>query len=238
MCEPISITAAVLSAAGAAAQMYGQSQAKRAMNNANEAELLRQKGFTNESLAKFDSSLKYNQGADQQVREKDASNALNNQFQQTIEQTLMPAAGAGMASDSAPKAIADSYREAMDGAKTRLQSQLAAKAALGGFGTMLNNTQIQNANVANAQNMLGGFMRGSSAVLPLELQKASHAGDRMNNLGMALQALGSLAGMYGSATMASNATKSLGAMNANRSAMGLESMTRLFPKGTVGPGTF
>jgi hypothetical protein len=196
------IAAAVLSAAGAAAQMRGQSMAKKAMNNANENELNRQKGFTNESLAQFDNSLKYNQGVDQQARERDASNALNNQYQQTIEQTLSPASGAGMSSDAAPKAIADSYREAMEGAKKGLQSQLAAKAALGGFGTMLGNTQIQNANVANTQNMLGGFMKGSSAVLPLELQHASHAGDGMNNLGMALQVAGALTGMYGSAAAA------------------------------------
>ena len=81
MCEPITIASIALTAAGAAAQMQGQRQARKAMGAANEAESLRQKKYTDESLSQFDQSLKYNSAQDQQQREQDAAGHLNDQFQ-------------------------------------------------------------------------------------------------------------------------------------------------------------
>jgi hypothetical protein len=201
MCEPVSLTIASLAlvGAGTAMQMQGEAKAKKAMNEANQLELTRQKGYRDESFGHFDKSLEYNQGETQQHREKKNTDDLNSQFQAAADSVFSGASANGnnpMSNVSeAPKAIGDIYKKSMDEARGSIQNMLTAKAALGGFSKMLGATSIQNQNITNAQTPLGNFMRGSAGVLPLELQAASHKGDSAKNMGAILSALGSIAGM-------------------------------------------
>lgn len=189
-------------------QMQGAAKAQKAQNEANQLELNRQKGYQEQSFNLFDKSLDYNQGDTQQGREAKESADLNSKFQQAADNVFSGAGVNGNHPNSlvaeAPSAIGDVYKKSMDEARGSIQNMLTAKAALGGFNRMLGNTSIQNQNITNAQTPIGGFMRGSMGVLPLELQKASHAGDSAKNLGTIISLLGSAAGM-GATAMAAGA---------------------------------
>lgn len=189
-------------------QMQGAAKAQRAQNEVNQLELNRQKGYQDQSFNLFDKSLDYNQGESQKDKEAKASNDLNSQFQQAADNVFGKAGISGSAPNSAaneaPKAIGDVYKKSMDEARGSIQNMLTAKAALGGFNRMLGNTSLQNQNITNEQTPIGGYMRGSMGVLPLELQKASHAGDSAKSLGTILSLLGSAVGM-GATGMAAGA---------------------------------
>jgi hypothetical protein len=189
-------------------QMQGAAKAQRAQNETNQLELNRQKGYQEQSFNLFDKSLDYNQGDTQQGKEAKQSADLNSKFQQAADNVFSGAGVNGNNPNSlvaeAPSAIGDVYKKSMDEARGSIQNMLTAKAALGGFNRMLGNTSLQNQNITNEQTPIGGYMRGSMGVLPLELQKASHAGDSAKNLGTILSLLGSAVGM-GATGMAAGA---------------------------------
>jgi hypothetical protein len=197
-------------AGGAAAQAYGAEKARKAQDEAISAENQRQKKYSDQSMSEFDKSLEYNQGESQQQRENRAAQNLDLQYQNAIAGALTPASGTGVSSSSSPKIIADTYSAAMQEAKNRLSKQMSAKASLGGFGDMLSRTRINNSRISDTQNMIGGLMRGSSAILPLELQKASHKGDAYKNVGALLSLAGNAGAMYGIGS-AANAAGASGA---------------------------
>jgi hypothetical protein len=187
-------------------QMQGAAKAERAQNETNQLELNRQKGYQEQSFNLFDKSLDYNQGDTQQGREAKQSADLNSKFQEAADNVFSGAGVNGNSPNSlvaeAPSAIGDVYKKSMDEARGSIQNMLTAKAALGGFNRMLGNTSLQNQNITNEQTPIGGYMRGSMGVLPLELQKASHAGDSAKNMGTIIALLGSAAGMGASAMAA------------------------------------
>jgi len=201
MCDPVSLTIAsvALIGSGTAMQMQGAEKAKKAQDSANLAELQRQKGYREKSFGLFDQSLGYNQGDAQIAREAKESSDLNSIFQQAADNVFSSASPSGTNPMSgvseAPKAIGDIYKKSMNEARGSIQNALTARAALGGFSKMLGNTSIQNQQISNAQNPLGNFMRGSAGILPMELQAASHAGDKLANIGAVLSALGTVAGL-------------------------------------------
>ncbi len=201
MCDPVSLTIAsvALMGTGTALQMQGAAKAKKAQDQANVAELYRQKKYQQESFNLFDKSLGYNQGDAQIDRENKASGELNSQFQEGADKVFADASAFGARPNSAvseaPKLIGDVYKKSMDEARGSIQNMLTAKAALSGFGNMTRATSIQNQDITNQQTPIGGYMRGSAGVLPLEIQKASRAGDSAKNLGTIISLLGTAAGM-------------------------------------------
>ncbi len=225
MCDPTSITALALAAAGTYASYEGAQQTKHATEDTQEAEATRQKGYADKSRALFDQSLNYNQADAQQGREQSASDKLNALYQDSVDNTLgqMAPMGANVeqsASDT-PKIIADNFKNAIDLGKSRASAQLRGKAALGGFDDMLAHTKIQDANIANEQGIFGNFMRGSANVVPIELQAASHAGDSAKNWGAALSAASSIVGGIGTAAaLKAGAGTAAGATAAESAAAG------------------
>lgn len=201
MCDPVTltITSIALVGAGTAMQMQGEKKAQKAIDSANAAELLRQRKYQDESFGLFDKSLAYNEGGSQQDREAKNSSDLNLKFQEAADLVFSGASPFGnnaMESvQDAPKAIGDVYKKSMSDARGSIQNMLTAKAALGGFTKMLGDTSIQNQGIVNQQTPIGGYMRGSAGVLPLELQVASRAGDKYKNIGTLMSALGTVAGM-------------------------------------------
>lgn len=201
MCDPVTltITSVALIGAGTAMQMQGAKRAEKAMNNTHLAELSRQKGYRDESFGLFDKSLQYNQGESQQEREAKNSQDLNSKFQEVADYVFAGASPFGndpmQSVQDAPKAIGEVYKKSMNEARGSVQNMLTAKAALGGFTKMLGDTSLQNQQITNSQTPLGGYMRGSASILPMELQVASRAGDKHKSIGSLLSALGTVAGM-------------------------------------------
>jgi hypothetical protein len=201
MCDPVTltITSVALIGAGTAMQMQGAKRAEKAMNNTHLAELSRQKGYRDESFGLFDKSLQYNQGDSQQEREAKNSQDLNTKFQDAADSVFAGASPFGndpmQSVQDAPRAIGEVYKKSMNEARGSVQNMLTARAALGGFTKMLGDTSLQNQQITNSQTPLGGYMRGSASILPMELQVASKAGDKHKAIGSLLSALGTVAGM-------------------------------------------
>jgi hypothetical protein len=189
------IAALAASAAGSYFQGEGAKKSQQAVNDANEQERMRQKELQDRSMQLFNSSFEYNDPNAQMQREKEAQNKYNNLFQQSSNETLdsiLQGQNSMDSSANSPRAIGEAYKAALSKGKARLQSQLGAKATLAGLGDVLSQSAIQNQRTLNAQTTLGGFMRGSSAILPMELQNASHAGDNLSGIGSTLSSLGGL----------------------------------------------
>lgn len=196
------LLAAAATAAGSYAQAEGAKKAQDATNAANDAERIRQKQLQDRSMQLFNNSFEYNDPTAQMQREKEAQNKYNNLFQQSANETLdsvLQGENATNNSANSPRAIGEAYKSALSKGKARLQSQLQAKAALAGLGDVLSRSAIQNQQTLNQQATLGGFMKGSSAVLPMELANAGHAGDTWTGIGSALSSLGTLSGVGASA---------------------------------------
>jgi hypothetical protein len=70
-----------------------------------------------------------------------------------------------------------------------------AKADLLSFNDITFQNAINNIRAGQQLNTVGNFMRGSSNVLPIELEAASRKGDNLKTLGTALSTAGTVVGM-------------------------------------------
>lgn len=236
MCDPVTASI-VATVAGSAAQAAGQAKARRAMEGAQQAELTRQKGFQDQSNAAFSESLSH---ADPQAQEgakakaegerKAAYESANAQARAPIEAT-----GRNLAGDQTANKVLSSEQGARSAqAQGYAGQQGNAKAALRGFNDIQLGNALYNSRQMQNQGQIGNFMQGSAAVLPYEVQAASHKGDSLKSIGDLLSAAGAIggigagAGWWGGADAASGAG-ALGAAGSDASnvAMGLGTNTDL-----------
>jgi len=200
MCEPITTFVAAnavpislgLTAAGTAAQIAGQNQAKKAMNNAYAMESQRQKGYQGEQQKVFDDSLA-GQGADTQKQalanaEKDRQGAAVAAQKEAPVVNIAPAGGVS-------KVVADETAATTHVGNVEAKREAAAKALLSAFGDVQINNALQNTRARQNVGMLSDFSRGSSGVNGYEMDVASHKGDGTKKLGDILTAAGFVTGM-------------------------------------------
>lgn len=197
MCEPISASLA-LAAAGTAAQAAGQRKAQKAMSGAREAERIRQKGYQESSNAVLDKSMA---GADKGAQDsteaealasrKAASDAAVADVRRPIEAT-----GANLAGDQTAAAVIDAEMARKGAAALGYAGQQGdAKAKLLSFQDLNFANAINNARSAQEQARIANFAKGSSDVLPIELEAASRKGQGLQTLGSALSAAGMVTGL-------------------------------------------
>ena len=197
MCDPISASLA-LAAAGTAAQAAGQRKAQKAMDGAREAERIRQKGYQDQSNAVLENSMA---GADKGAQDsveakaladrKAASDAAVAEVRQPVEAT-----GANLAGDQTANAVIDAERSAQ-GAKALgfAGQQGGAKAKLLSVNDLNFSNAIANARALQEQGRIANFAKGSSDVLPIELEAASRRGQGLQTLGSLLSAGGTIVGL-------------------------------------------
>ena len=207
MCNPFAIAAVV---AGSAMQANAQHQRQKNMQNAaddaREAELFRQEGLSKEREQALDPAMQNANRATQDAALEDA--AAKRQAAYSGDTTLPGDAGtAGYQAPSAgatygqPKIVQEETDKQRAKGDADVRSIGDARARLASYGDVGLGNQILNQNAGNNINMLGGFSRMSSALLPGEVQNAmaKHAGDRKNEelLGSALVMAGSVGGGMG-----------------------------------------
>jgi hypothetical protein len=197
MCNPVAIGLA-LTAAGTAAQAQGQRRAQKAMTGAREAERIRQKGYQSESDAILAKSMDNADKTNQDQQEAKALSERQVAAEKATSEVRAPveATGENLAGDQTANAVINT-EQANQAAKSLgyAGQQGGAKAKLLSFNDLNFNNAIANARAAQDHSRIAGFAKGSSDVLPVELEYASHKGDGLKTLGSALQIAGTIAGI-------------------------------------------
>lgn len=202
MCNPLAIG---LMVAGTALQVNAQSRRQAAMKNAAEdaqnAEILRQQGLSKEREEQLNPAMNNATRASQDAALADA--AAKREAAYADSTTLSGDPGtAGYQAPSAgasygqPRIIQEEADKQRGKANADVRNIGDARARLQSYGDVGLGNQILNQNAAGNINMLGGFSRMSSALLPGEVQAAmaSKAGTGRNQ-----ELLGSALQMYGGA---------------------------------------
>lgn len=202
MCNPLAIG---LMVAGTALQVNAQHRRQAAMKNAAEeaqnAEILRQQGLSKERENELNPALENSTRASQDAALADAAAKRQAAY---ADATTLPGdvgtpdyqAPSDAASAGQPKIIQEEADKQRNRANADVRTIGDARARLQSYGDVGLGNQILNQNAAGKINMLGGFSRMSSALLPGEVQAAmadkagKYRGQEL--LGTALQ-------MYGSA---------------------------------------
>lgn len=192
MCTPLAVVALAATAAGTYAQYRGQKQANKAMNAAQAAESMRQKGLRGEADALFNESLG-KQTADAQ-KDRLADKQAEREAAATSAQTEAPVATVPV-QGGAPTVVADETAARVNQGNFEAKRAAMLAAQLEGYGDLNLTNALLNTRYGQGQANIANFMQGSANVLPLEMKAASHRGDKMKAIGSGLQAIGSLAGM-------------------------------------------
>ena len=196
MCNPL---AAVALAAGVGSSLYGSKLQQDAYNKVDAAqadairksnaaalalqgaERARQQGFTQQSTAAFNDSLKNNSADSQAAQEATIREGLANQYGATADKAAdysnIPGISTPAASGDENKVVADSYKRAFGNVKNFLGQQAGSKAALDAYGNLSQQQNTANARQLQNQGILGNFMQGSSNVLANELAANKEASD-------------------------------------------------------------
>jgi len=222
MCDPLTIGGIVLTGASAAASNAAQSQVSRARDDAMAAERIRQGELDREAAAH--NVVAQDQYQDFSGKQGDRAKTLADFF--TAQEAApidksgpaaLPASGSNITVQAEDKARGE--------AKAFTDKTGTALGKLRSFGDLMGELGRGTAREAGYIGQIGGFKKGSSAVLPYELEAANSKGGGMKMLGDILGGLGKIgigAGLSGSSLFggaASNPVSSFGA-GATRAAGG------------------
>lgn len=195
MCDPLTIGSAALSAGSMAANNSAQNRVAKARRNAMEAERARQQAYEAEAGALNEQS----QGRYKGFQNKQAAKTAQLADFFTSQNQGLPAGSEanGAPAEIMPSAgtnniVAQEVAKQKGKAKTFSDQQGRALANMRGFGDLLADNSRLQARDASQIGQIGGFMRGSSAVLPFELEHANARGAGMQTLGSILGAAGQL----------------------------------------------
>jgi hypothetical protein len=197
MCYPVAIALA-LTAAGSAAQAAGARRAAKAMAGARTAESIRQKGFQDQATQVNDQSLSKSGRASTDADMKAAKDARAADAAAATAEVRAPieATGQNLAGDQTGNQVMMTEGDAQAARNLGYAGQQgAAKANLLSFNDVTFQNAINNMRSGQQLNTLSNFMRGSSNVLPIELEAASRRGDNLKTLGTVLSTAGSVVGM-------------------------------------------
>jgi hypothetical protein len=197
MCNP-AIFALALTAAGSAAQAAGARKAAKAMEGARIAESIRQKGFqsqadsiNSESLSKSGRDMTDKGMAESAAARSAASDAAVADVRRPVEAT-----GSNLAGDQTANQVMATEGDLAAAKNLNYATQQGrAKANMLSFNDVTFQNAINNIRSGQQLNTVGNFMRGSSNVLPIELEAASRQGDSLKTLGTTLSTAGSVVGM-------------------------------------------
>ncbi|CAB4138855.1 hypothetical protein UFOVP341_38 [uncultured Caudovirales phage] len=206
MCD-LATASLIATGLGTAAQAKAASQTRKAMNNVQAAESLRQKKMREEANAMFNESLG-SEGQANTIKAEDKAIA-DRQAAAAAAQGTGSAADIGSSYDNKSQVVADESRVRGSAGKAASGMEAAAKAKLAGFGDAAQLNAIKNARMRLGQGIIAGNMAGSAAASGAELDFASHAGDNMKNIGSALSTIGTLTGMAAGAGVGSTTAEEL-----------------------------
>lgn len=198
MCDPITIAGIALTLGSTAANYVANQQVQAARDDALKAERIRQGMLDQEAAALNEVS-------------RDRFNNFEGQQDQTSAQlgdyiasqtAQLPTAAAALPTSSSEIIVNDENAKRAD-ARAFTDQSGAALGELRSFGDLLGGISLGQARDAGQIATIGGFKRGSSGVLPYELDEAGKSGNGMLLLADVLAGLGSVgtsAGLSGAKT--------------------------------------
>ena len=197
MCDPLTISGIALTVGSTALNSMAQSKVQRARDDALAAERIRQTGFDQEAQAlNLQSQDRYQDVQGQQEQRSDklgdyftdqqiTQGTANAQAAQEMANSTLPASGSNITVSNEAKKRAE--------ARAFTDAQGSALGELRSFGDLLGEIGRGQSRDASQIGQIGGFKRGSSGVLPYELDAASSAGDSLKGFGDLLALGGSVA---------------------------------------------
>lgn len=214
MCDPLTIAGVVLTGASAAANSAAQSSVQKARDDAMSAERIRQKGYDQQA----DATNAHAQGQyeDFQPKQDERATKLGDYFKSQNAQPVTDAGPVAMPASSSNVTNIATEKASTD-AKAFTDKQGASLGQLRSFGDLLGEYGRGTARDAITVGQIGGFKKGSSAVLPYELEAANGKGAGMKTFGDILGGLGKIgvsAGLSGATPFGIGAASSGNVANA------------------------
>lgn len=189
MCDPITIAGIALTAGSAVANSVAAGQDARARDSVLLAERLRQKALDQESFAINDASQ--DRFVDFAPQQEAKAQQLGDYLGATVAPDANTAAGSIMPSSESGIVNQDRSRQLAD-AQGFVDQQAGALGNLRSFGDLLGEKSLMQARDAGLISQIGGFKRGSSNIVPFELDEAMKAGDGTRMLADILGGLGQI----------------------------------------------
>lgn len=216
MCDPLTIAGAAMTGGSILANMQANSAVAKKRDQTMAAETERQRGYSQEAAAINDTS----QGRYKDFSSKQSDKSKNIGDYLAAQSKALPQDAPTDAAPASTNVLVQNEREKQLGKTADFGAQQnAALANMRSFGDMLGGISRDQATDAANLGTLGGFMRGSNAVLPMELEAANSAGGGWKTAGTALGLGGSIAtsaglgggwdklsGMFGGAPEVTNQT--------------------------------
>lgn len=195
MCNPVILAGIGLSIGSAVANSVAISKANKARDDVLAAERIRQRQYDAEAggVNQHSLGLYKDVGAQQAAK----SSQLAAYFGANSDPGAANTAAASVMPTSTSNVTTSEAAKQSSLANAFVGQQAGALADLRSFGEMLGDNSRSQARDASLIGQIGGFKKGSSAVVPYELDHASHAGDGWKTAGDILGGLGSLTSMYG-----------------------------------------
>lgn len=191
--------AAIGTVAGTALSIAGNVKSQNAMNAARASETNQQAQLQKQSNAIFRNSLAQStpNTAQQQMQAGQAArtNAWQNlQDATTPTASALPATSGTATSGAGTSSTGAAGQRATSAGNTWNALNAKSAATEGSYGDWQNQQAIKNANAAQQLGVQNNFSQGDAALLPTELEVASHKGDALSGWGSIVSSLGSLAG--------------------------------------------
>lgn len=177
MCDPLTIAGIALTAGSTVANSVAQGQVARARNGALAAERIRQQGYDRETDALNTQSQDRYQDFDgqQDQRGQELGDYFSGQQIEGGDANATAAQEQAVAPTSSNITMREEQKQR--GAATDFTNEQGKRLGdLRSFGDLLGGIGRLQARDASQIGQIGGFKRGSSAVLPYELEAANSAG--------------------------------------------------------------
>lgn len=234
MCDPMTIGAGIALLAGTAAQQYGQDKSERAVVNMRRAEDARQEGYRGEAEAGLRKNMAatsreaIDSGMASSVKSREAAyRAANAQAPHATTQVASGSLGGN-------KVVSDSLAQMLDEVGRRVAQQGNARARLGSFGDAMFDASILTGRGRQQIGQAGNFAAGSLKPLGMEMEAASHKGDKARALGTLLTTVGTA--MLGAGGAAAGAGAGTGVVTNASAGMMAQPFMQTLPASTFGAG--
>lgn len=198
MCNPMMAAGGVASAGSALMNMMGAQAQEGARNAATVQEQRRQRQMQQDSGNLFNVTLSKAEAPTQIAAQGEAADVRASKDAATLDANRGVYGTGGAALDGESKS---SIARALSSALTRGKQQAKANAAVNGVGDQTAKMGIELGRAGQWQNIFGGNMRQSAALLPGELENANGAGSTERGIGQVLGAVGQ--GMGGAGMLSS-----------------------------------
>lgn len=188
MCDPVTIAGIALSAGSTLVNSMAQSKVQNARNDAMAAERIRQTGLDKQADALNAQSQDRYEGFEDKQGEK--AKSLGEYFTQ---QEIAPAPPGDALPTSASNIVVTNEETEKGKAKEFTDRTGKALGNLRAFGDLLGGISREQARDALSIGQIGGLKRGSSEVLPYELEAANEKGAGLRMFGDILGGVGGIA---------------------------------------------